>query len=99
MLIMVRLIRLVFETDSTFPQQFVGVFNLIYGTWGVILVILGILAIVGGVYAIQNKYWGLALAAAIASVFTFFPCGVAAIVIIALAKSEFKAPTPIPPVT
>ena len=54
------------------------------------LAILGILAIVGGVYALQRKIWGLALAGSIAA---FFPCwilGLTAIVLTALSKNEFE---------
>jgi hypothetical protein len=52
--------------------------------------IVGILAIVGGIYALRKKIWGLALAGSIAA---FFPCwilGIAAIVLTALSKKEFE---------
>jgi hypothetical protein len=52
--------------------------------------IVGILAIVGGIYALQRKIWGLALAGSIAA---FFPCwilGLPAIVLTALSKNEFE---------
>jgi len=38
-------------------------------TWGIILLVLAIAAIVGGIYALQRKLWGLALAGSIASMF------------------------------
>jgi len=59
---------------------------------GVPFAILGILAIVGGVYALRRKVWGLALAGSIASLFSFhlFFLGIAAIVFTALSKNEFE---------
>jgi hypothetical protein len=51
------------------------------------------------VFAIKRKYWGVALAGAIASIFTFFPCGIAAVVIISMAKPEFNVPKLISPAT
>ena len=51
--------------------------------------ILSILAIVGGIYALQRKIWGLALAGSIAAFFPSWPLGVAAIVFTALSKNEF----------
>lgn len=55
-----------------------------------IVVFIGIAAIIGGVYALQRRLWGLALAGSICSciVFPFF--GLPAIIIIALAKEEFN---------
>ena len=52
--------------------------------------IIGILAIVGGVYALQRKIWGLALAGSIAAFFPSWPLGVAAIVFTILSKNEFE---------
>jgi hypothetical protein len=66
---------------------------------GLLLAVLGILAIVGGIFALQRKIWGLALAGSIAafidSCFSFifvFPLlvGIAAIVFTVLSKNEFE---------
>jgi hypothetical protein len=56
------------------------------------LAILAILAIVGGVYALRRKVWGLALAGSIASLFApyFLLLAIAAIVFTALSKKEFE---------
>lgn len=51
--------------------------------------IISVLAIVGGVYALRKKKWGLALAGSIAAFFVSSPLGIAAIVLIALSKNEF----------
>jgi hypothetical protein len=63
-------------------------------TWLVIvggpLIVLGIIAIVGGVSAIRRKSFGLSLAGAICA----FPTkilGILAIIFVCLAKREFKA--------
>jgi hypothetical protein len=53
--------------------------------------IVAILAIVGGVYALRRKIWGLALAGSIAAFFTpSWALGVAAIVFTILSKNEFE---------
>ena len=57
---------------------------------GVIYLIMGILAVVGGCYAIKRKSWGLALTGGIMSIFLFWPLAVASIVFIVLARAEFK---------
>jgi len=54
------------------------------------LAIMGILAIVGGVYALQRKMWGLALAGSIVAFFGSWFLGIAAIVFTVLAKEEFE---------
>jgi len=60
--------------------------------WGSVafLAIAGILAVVGGVYALQRKNWGLALTGSIFALFPQFLLGVLAIVFTALAKDEFE---------
>lgn len=53
------------------------------------LFVVGILAIVGGVFALQRKRWRWALAGSVAA---FFPCrllGIAAIVLTVLSRKEF----------
>jgi len=97
MVMVVRIMRIFLETESTMPHEMMRFMVVFYLGIGVILTILGILGIVSGVFAIQKKYWGLALAGAIAGIFTFFPCGIAAVVIIALAKPEFNLPASVLP--
>ena len=65
------------------------------GTLGILvltipILILVILAIVGGVYALKRKTWGLALAGSIAAIFISCPLGIAAIVFTILSKNEFE---------
>ena len=60
------------------------------------LAVLGILALVGGIYALQRKGWGWALAGSIAAVFAstpilrFLPIGIVAIIFTAISKDEFE---------
>jgi hypothetical protein len=52
--------------------------------------IVGILAIIGGIYALKRKIWGLALAGSIAAFFPSWILGLTAIVLTALSKNEFE---------
>ena len=56
----------------------------------VVSLILGVLPIIGGIYALQRKKWGLALAGSIAAIFGFTPLGIAATVLVAISKDEFE---------
>ena len=52
--------------------------------------IIGILALVGGVYALQRKMWGWALAGSIAAILACLPLGIAATVLLTQSKYEFE---------
>jgi len=54
------------------------------------LAVLGILAMAGGISALQKKSWGMALAGAIAAVLPFSLLGIAALILTALSRDEFK---------
>ena len=56
---------------------------------GIPLLILGILALVGGIYALRRKVWGLALAGSIATVLFSQLLGTLAIIFVALSEDEF----------
>jgi hypothetical protein len=58
---------------------------------GVLLLIIGIVAIVGGSLAIGRRVWGLALAGAICALFPVHVAilGILAIIFVALSKGEF----------
>ena len=82
----------VFLATSSYPGF--GVQNFGPGAvWAALLplVIICIVAIVGGVFALQRRVWGLALAGAICALLTVWgwPLGVAAIVLVVLSKHEF----------
>jgi hypothetical protein len=61
----------------------------IFGLIAIPLLCLNILAIVGGIYAIRRKGWGLALAGGICSIFPSQVLGVLAVVFIAISRKEF----------
>jgi len=77
--------------EPEFPQEMFYIMMIIYGGMGLTMALIGALGIVGGVYAIKKKHWGLALAGAIAGTVTFFPCGIPAIIFVCLGKEEFTA--------
>jgi len=52
--------------------------------------VIGVLAIIGGIYSLQRKMWGLALAGAVASTVYWFFVGIPTIVFIAQSKDEFE---------
>jgi len=51
----------------------------------------GLIAVFGGISAINRRRWGLSVAGAIAAVFGFFPVGIAAVIFTILAEPEFRA--------
>lgn len=55
-----------------------------------ILVFVGIVAIIGGVYALQRRIWVFALAGAIFSFILFFPFGLVSIIVTAMSREEFS---------
>jgi hypothetical protein len=78
-----------FYSDTMTYDQFVHFMDV---SIGVILIFGGIfciLVITGGIFALRRKIWGLALAGSIASLFTFFPCGVPALIFTCMGKREF----------
>jgi len=68
-----------------------GIFGMsgLFGAVGVIPVILGIVSIVGGIYALRRKSWGLALAGSICALSVWF-LGIPAIVFVVIGKDEFN---------
>jgi hypothetical protein len=53
-------------------------------------IVIAILAITGGIFAILRKYWGWSLASSIAASLSLIILGIPAIVLIALSKDEFQ---------
>lgn len=75
---------------DTYPRYHVFV-GTVFGAAGVLWVILAVIAIVGGVFAIRRRAWGLALAGAICAV--IWPTsilGILAIIFVALSRPEFN---------
>jgi hypothetical protein len=60
--------------------------------FGVPLIIVGIVAIIGGICSLTRRAWGMALAGAICSLFLphVIILGILAIIFVAISKQEFK---------
>ena len=54
------------------------------------MLIVGVLSIIGGIFAIQRRRWGWALAGSIATLVTSSLLGLAAIILLAISKDEFQ---------
>lgn len=74
------------DIPHDFPFVLLQVVSMV---WGIILLILAIAAIIGGIYALQRRLWGLALAGSIVSMMIFFPTGIPAVIFVSLAREEF----------
>ncbi len=61
-----------------------------WGAIGAPMIALGIVAIVGGIFALQRRVWGMALAGAIcALIWPMTILGILAIIFVAMSKKEF----------
>ena len=62
------------------------------GFWiaAIILIAIGIVAIIGGIFALRRRVWGMALTGAICSVPSIWILAIPAIIFIAMSKREFK---------
>ena len=76
------------------PRAMFTIMAVIYIIMGIFYALVGALAIVGGVFALKKKYWGWALAGAIGGTMVFLPCGIPAIIFIAMSKPEFQNAAP-----
>lgn len=77
--------------DTDVPEDFpFFILQAFYLGWGIVLLVLAVLAIIGGIFALQRRYWGMALTGSIASVLTFMPAGIVAVIFVALSKQDFK---------
>jgi hypothetical protein len=83
-----------FSYGAPFPTELFTFMVILYATMGVFCALIGALGIVGGVFALRKRHWGVALAGAIAGAVTFFPCGIPAIIFVTLGKPEFSARQP-----
>ena len=57
---------------------------------GAPLIVLGIVAIVGGIYAVRRKIWGLAIAGSICALIGPWMLGIPSIIFVILGKGEFE---------
>ena len=56
--------------------------------WFILLIVPGILALIGGIYALDRKRWSFALVGAICAI----PCGlgIISIILLSMSKTEFN---------
>jgi Na+-driven multidrug efflux pump len=76
------------------PPEFFELITVVYSAFGLFFALLGALAVVGGIFSLKKRRWSIALAGSIASTIIFFPCGIAAVILVAMAQQEFHAPKP-----
>ena len=57
----------------------------------IVVLIIATLAIVGGIYALRRRIWGLARAGSICALVGFVIPGILAIIFVSLSKSEFES--------
>jgi hypothetical protein len=80
-------------TTSTFPHY---TFEYDYGSLivlvitAVICAIISILSMIGGIFAVLRRNWGLALAGSIAALIPTLLLGIPAVILIAVSKNEFE---------
>jgi len=63
--------------------------GIVLGT-AIFILIIAVLALVGGIFSVQRKQWGWTLAGSIAAILVFLPLGIASTVLAAQSKSEFE---------
>jgi hypothetical protein len=55
------------------------------------IIVVGVIAIIGGIYALRREFWGLALAGSICALLgPWAILGILAIIFVSLGKGEFK---------
>ncbi len=59
------------------------------GAIGAPLIGLGIVALIGGIFALRRRAWGFALTGAILALFPIVPLGVLAIIFVSMGRREF----------
>jgi len=75
---------------GSFPQMPFSLFPGMGMAMGIIIAVIGALAIIGGIFALKTRVWGLALAGSIAAVLTGRIMGVLALIFIVLGRKDFR---------
>jgi hypothetical protein len=70
-------------------DEILNIMAIVYGIMGAVLLLLGIIGITGGIFALKKRMWGMALAGAICGIITFLPLGIVSTVFISQAHKEF----------
>lgn len=76
------------------PADILKVFQAIYVGSGVVYALIGVVGIIGGIFALKRKHWGLALAGAIAGSIVFYPVGIVGVIFASMAHPEFQTARP-----
>ena len=79
---------IVFAAIGDVAGAFAGMWGLGAITGGPAIA-LGIVSIIGGIFAMRRRIWGLALAGAICAILPTFVIGILAIIFVSLGKREF----------
>jgi hypothetical protein len=56
---------------------------------GVPILLISVLALVGGIFGVQRKHWGWSLAGSIGAIIVFLPLGIASTVLVSQSRGEF----------
>ena len=83
----INIMRFIPPQDAPFILPFMGAILIVLLVFSIIEAVF---PIVGGVFALQRRKWGWALAGSIIAILGAFPLGVAATVFVAMAKDEFE---------
>ena len=74
------------ELDWDIPTLVVAV----VGVVGISRIALGIITLIGGIFARRRKLWGLALAGSIISILCAPPLGILSTIFVSMSKKEFR---------
>jgi len=76
-------------SEEDFDMLTVGPAAVFFLILGICVAVLGILELIGGVFALNRRKWGLALAGSIAAALPLNVLGILAIIFLAMSKDEF----------
>ena len=62
----------------------------IIGMFGAASIGVGTVTIIGGIFALRRRVWGLALASAILAIFSMTPLGILATIFVSIGRKEFE---------
>ncbi|MGD9142930.1 MAG: hypothetical protein PVG61_03695 [Dehalococcoidia bacterium] len=92
LLISFSLFLLVYVSDFDF-ENYPGVFPEFITALAVFIasvaLVLALLVLISGIYALERRYWGLSLAGSVVAALTGGALGIAALVLIVLSRDEF----------
>ncbi len=97
------LTALVFLLGMAVPMGHMGVYGMrvfSVGLLGIPFIVLGIVAIAGGIFALRRRQWGFALAGSICAILTPWALlGILATVFVAISRDEFSSSSSSGPAT